>query len=301
MNRIAYIISADRDDLHLKRLINALDYNADFYVHVDIKSDILSFKKQLGDKVIFVPSHWISWGAFSQVEYQKELLGAVINSGIKYSRIVSLSGLDYPLEEKKELYNYFIQNSQKELISGYKLSHSNNKQQLSKITIYHFFRDLKWKNQWWKNKIIVLSRITMKILPIRKKNYTWINGKRVDVYMGSSWWGITLPCAHYVYNKLCTENRMMNYFKTSFTPDEMCIQTIVFNSPFAQNAILHEGEYPGLEKLTPLHYINYGKCIKILTEEDYITLKNSNKMFCRKVVSGTSDKLVQLINSSHMN
>ena len=135
----------------------------------------------------------------------------------------------------------------------------------------------------------------MKLFPIRKPIYTWINNQKVDIYMGSSWWAITFPCAQYVYNKLCTEDKMNKYFQTSFTPDEMCIQTIVFNSPFAKNAMLYEGEYPGLTHLTPLHYINYGKCIKILTEEDFPILQKSGKMFCRKIVSGISDKLVDRI------
>lgn len=65
--------------------------------------------------------------------------------------------------------------------------------------------------------------------------------------------------------------------------------------------MLYEGEYPGLTHLTPLHYINYGKCIKILTEEDFPILQKSGKMFCRKIVSGDSDKLVKIININSSN
>lgn len=301
MNRIAYIISADKDPHHLERLIKALDYMADFYIHVDAKSNIEPFKKILKDKVTFVPRHWISWGAYSQVKYQKELLNAVVNSGIKYSHVISLSGLDYPLWSKQNIYDFLQQNPIKEHIHGYNLSKSSIKIQRQKFTVYHFFRDLKWKKQWLKNKFIVASRILMKLLPIRKTDYTWINTQKADIYMGSSWWAITFPCAQYVYNKLCTEDKMNKYFQTSFTPDEMCIQTIVFNSPFAKNAMLYEGEYPGLTHLTPLHYINYGKCIKILTEEDFPILQKSGKMFCRKIVSGDSDKLVKIININSSN
>lgn len=95
--------------------------------------------------------------------------------------------------------------------------------------------------------------------------------------------------------KLCTEKELVRYFKTSFVPSELCIQTLVFNSPFAARALSVEGGYTGLSALTPLHYIIYGKSIKVLTLEDWSALQQSGKMFCRKVVSGASDSLVKTI------
>ena len=92
MSRIAYIISAYKDAPHLARLVAALDDRADFYVHIDLNADIHPFEEALGDKVTFVPRHRISWGGWEQVEYQKELLAAVLHSGIPYTRVVCLSG-----------------------------------------------------------------------------------------------------------------------------------------------------------------------------------------------------------------
>ena len=85
MSRIAYIISAYKDAPHLARLVAALDDRADFYVHIDLNADIHPFEEALGDKVTFVPRHRISWGGWKQVEYQKELLAAVLHSGIPYT------------------------------------------------------------------------------------------------------------------------------------------------------------------------------------------------------------------------
>ena len=295
MNRIAYIISAYKDAPHLLRLVNKLNNNADFYVHVDLRTNIEPFNNLLKDKVTFVPRHWVSWGGWEQVEYQKELLKAVIDSQKEYSHVVCLSGQDYPLWSNEQIYSLFKKNPAKEFIYGYNLTQTSNKKQKKKIIIYHFFRDLKWKNLWWKNKLIVMSRHIMKILPIRKKAKVAIGNKECDIYFGSDYWALTLPCARHVYNSLCTENKLQEYFQYSFIPSEMCIQTIVFNSPFAKNAMLYEGEYPGLAQLTPLHYINYGECIKILTKEDFPILQKSGKIFCRKIVSGISDELIKAI------
>lgn len=295
MSRIAYIISAYKDAPHLARLVAALDDRADFYVHIDLNADIHPFEEALGDKVTFVPRHRISWGGWEQVEYQKELLAAVLHSDIPYTRVVCLSGQDYPLWNNNAIHHYFEEHQDTEFIGGFNLTHCTVKQQLHKITHYHPFRDLPWKSIWWKNKLIVASRKLVQILPIRKAPFAPLEGKQADVYFGSDYWAITLPCARYVYEKLCTEEKLVKYFRTSFVPSELCIQTIVFNSPFASKGLLLEGEYPGLTRLTPLHYIDYGASIRVMTLEDLPVLRQSGKMFCRKIVSGTSDRLVEAI------
>ena len=53
--------------------------------------------------------------------------------------------------------------------------------------------------------------------------------------------------------------------------------------------------YPGLTRLTPLHFIDYGEGIRQLTMDDLPRLQQSGKMFCRKVVSGASDELARHI------
>lgn len=90
----------------------------------------------------------------------------------------------------------------------------------------------------------------------------------------------------------------MKYFRTSFVPSELCIQTIVFNSPFASKGLLLEGEYPGLTRLTPLHLTRLRLAsIRVMTLEDLPVLQQSGKMFCRKVVSGESDTLIEKLKS----
>ena len=187
MSRIAYIISAYKDAPHLARLVAALDDRADFYVHIDLNADIHPFEEALGDKVTFVPRHRISWGGWEQVEYQKELLAAVLHSGIPYTRVVCLSGQDYPLWNNNAIHHYFEEHQDTEFIGGFNLTHCTVKQQLHKITHYHPFRDLPWKSIWWKNKLIVASRKLAQILPIRKAPFAPLEGKQADVYFGSDY------------------------------------------------------------------------------------------------------------------
>lgn len=295
---LAYLISAYCDPDHLARLVSALDHEADFYVHIDANVNDAPFKRLLPPKIHFVPRHPISWGGWQQVAYQYELIKAALNSGKAYSHLVCLSAQDYPLWSNHRIHTFFAQNSDREFIGGYNLTHTNNPEQLRKITHYHPFRDLTMRNHWLKNKLVVASRCVLSVLGIRRQPQVLINGVRRDVFFGSDYWAITLDCARYVKQTLEQNPAMVRYFRTAFVPSELCIQTIVYNSPFGQRAQLYQGNFPGLVQLTPLHYLFYQGSVKALTLDDWQMLCESNKMFCRKVVSATSDALMREIDES---
>lgn len=292
---LAYLISAYRDPAHLARLIGALDDEADFYIHIDANTDDAPFRAALPQKVVFVRRHRVSWGGWEQVEYQREMLKAALESGRPYSHVVCLSGQDYPLWSNRRIREYFAANADREIICGYNITRGTDEGQRKKVACLHPFRDLPLRNRWLKNKIIVASRNVLKYSGVRRKAQVRLGGELKDVFFGSDYWALTLPCARYVLHALNNEPKMVNYFRRAFVPSELCVQTIVFNSPFAPNAILHKGTYPGLATLTPLHFIDYGACIKVLTLADLPRLIEKDKMFCRKVVTGQSDALAEEI------
>jgi hypothetical protein len=296
--KIAYLITAYKDKKNLRRLITSLNINADFFVHVDSKVDISPFVEELADfdNVKFLSKrYFINWGGFNQVLSQKELLKSAIESTIQYDRVACISGTDYPLWPNLRIANEFELNKNREYIMGMNITRSKTYSQAQKITLYHFFRDIKIKNTAIKKAFSGTTRILLRLLPFRKKPVTEIDSKPADIYVGSDYWCITFDCAKYVYKTMCTEKKLMKYFKSSFVPSEMVIQTIIFNSEFSKNAILAPGEYKGLSNLTPLHYIEYGDSIKIFEEADYDTLLMSDKMFFRKASSGISDKLLDKV------
>lgn len=295
---LAYLISAYRDPEHLARLVRALDFEGDFYVHIDARADAERFRRVLPRGVSFVKSRPVNWGGWNQVLYQYELLRAALRSGKEYSHLVCLSGQDYPLWGNRAIHAFFQEKKDCQVIGGYNLTHGDSKQQLRKIVRVHPFRDLPLRNVWVRNKLIVGSRHLLAWLGVRRSPRVRIGGKPCDVFFGSDYWALTPACARYVCEKLETERALVCYFRTAFVPSELCVQTIVYNSPFRHRACLREGSYPGLTALTPLHYISYGACVKQLDETDYPTLRASGKMFCRKVVSGHSDRLVAIIDAA---
>lgn len=116
-----------------------------------------------------------------------------------------------------------------------------------------------------------------------------------NVYFGSEWIGVTRPCAEYLDEKL-KDKDIRAYFKTVYAPDELCVPTVVMNSKFRRNAI--KVDNLSFQGVTPLHYLNYVGSIWIYDENDFDDIVGSGKMFVRKVISGKSEKLIDLIKNT---
>ncbi|MEO6682869.1 MAG: beta-1,6-N-acetylglucosaminyltransferase [Ginsengibacter sp.] len=303
MEKIAYIIQAYKDPMHLSRLVSALNFHSDFYIHIDKKVDLEPFRKALSSlqkEVYFVNKYIVTWGGYSQVLSDKEMLGAILNSGIKYKRIVCINGLDYPIYSNQRIHEVFEKNPTKEFITGQNISHEEP-EEIYRINKYYFID----------HPFLISNPIVIKIikkvtsvfkLNFKKRNVTSLNGITSDIYFGSGWYAITYDCAKYVYESLCKEKKFLRYISTTFVPDELCIHTIVFNSRFADNAIRMPKNFalslPGdsaFEKLSPLQYLEYRDQMKILVEADFENIIKSNKMFFRKSETGISDSLLDQI------
>lgn len=109
--KIAYLISAYKDPIQLNRLIKRLNGKGIyFYIHIDKNADINIFRKTLDGlvNVFFTNKRFkVSWGGWSQVLYQKELIKSALSSNLKFNRLFLISGQDYPIKSneyiKKEL------------------------------------------------------------------------------------------------------------------------------------------------------------------------------------------------------
>ena len=303
MDKIAYIIQTYKDPAHLRRLVSALNFHSDFYIHIDKKVDPEPFRKELSSlqrEVYFISKYIVTWGGYSQVLSDKEMLGTILHSGKKYKRIVCISGLDYPIFSNRKIHEMFDKNPEKEFITGQNISH-DEPEEIYRINKY-FFVD---------NPFLIDIPIAVKILKkisnafkldLKKKNFSYLNGKKCDIFFGSGWYAITYDCAKYVYESLCKEKKFLRYISTAFVPDELCIHTIVFNSKFGENAIRMPKNFalsiPGdiaFERVSPLQYLEYRGQMQTLTESHYDNILKSNKMFFRKAETGKSDSLMDRI------
>lgn len=294
--RIAYLISAHCDPVHLERMVRALNEQADFFIHIDAKADFSAFAHLAKiPEVHFLKErvHTL-WGDITQVYYQRALLRACLDSGIVFDRICTLSGLDYPLVGNRQLHDFFAAHPDREFIQGIDMS----VQRQAVTQNYRIFRPQFFCSCFsdrFNGRIRILLRKLIYGLGVRKKLTFKIGGRTCPLFKGSDWWGITPQLGRYLLQQLETYPEILRYFSTSFAPSELLWQSLVFNSPFAEKAMLFPDPYVSLASLTPLHYIYYEPVIKVLTEEDLPTLMASGKLFCRKTCTGISDTLMDLL------
>ena len=93
---IAYLISAHTDPAQLRRLVLALHADAEYFVHIDAKSDLSQFAA-----VLSLPNvHYIEdrvdvrWGTLREVQYQMSLIRVAVTFPRHFDRIFFLSGMD---------------------------------------------------------------------------------------------------------------------------------------------------------------------------------------------------------------
>lgn len=299
MIKIAYLLSVHDDSCHLFKLIEALQPDADFFVHVDAKVDSSRFAAcRKWKNVHFIEERYdICWGEISQVHYQAALLRAALHSGKTFDRLVTLSGLDYPVWSNARIQKFLADSPNTEYICG--IDMTQQRQEIQRLyRMYRPFPGLKWLGTHLRVFIRTRSRKLLYLFGIRKPLTINIQGCfSYRLYKGSSWWCITPPLARYLLDTFEAHPEIESYFKTSFGPDETLWQTLVFNSPYAHKACLVKGDYTSLADLTPLHYIYYSPVIKVLTNEDLPAILESGRMFCRKTCTGASDSLMEKIDT----
>lgn len=300
--KIAYCISAYKDAEHLDRMIKALETDETcFFIHVDKKvKDIAPFQEvtlRHANCRLTQQRFFVQWGSWSQVKYQELFLRESVEAGA--DRIVILTGQDYPLWSNRRLHDYFSQNRDKVLMIGMNLS--NVPQPIPPMRkllgVRHYGRDWPIRNNLVYRIITAGLRMLMFILPFRRKPYLIIDGVKWNIWQASGYFSVNREHAQYILGRL-KDKRIRDYFRFCFVPEEITIPTIVFNSPFAQHAMFYgDKPYGGLALLAYMHEFVYSGSIKVFTECDYDPLMASDRMFCRKVVTGKSDRLVELIDN----
>lgn len=293
--KIAYLISAHTDAPQLKRLIDALHKDAEYFIHIDKKSDIRQFTSLIqGNNIHFIDDRFdVRWGTIIEVHYQMSLIRHAIESGIAFDRIFFLSGMDYPLWSNDRITAYLKSLGNKEILMGVSMTHPDTPQKQHELyTTARPFFNIGMLSNKSNERLGIICRKMKKALGL-KKNLILPNGW--ILYKGSAWWCITMELAKKLVSTFDGNHEVYNYFVDSFGSAETFIQTIAFNTEFKDRCIEYDGPYPGLDTLTPMHFIDYEPVIKVMDETDYDRLMASDKMFTRKLLSGKSDKLVKLI------
>ena len=228
---IAYLIFAHNNPAHLQRLIAALaTEHAQFFIHIDKKSDLGAFSAVQGPQVHFTRERAaVYWGDFSQVEAVLILMRAALAQAPQARRLVLLSGVDYPLRSAAYIERFFDAHAETEFISLSAMPSESEKKFLTRLTTYAV-----------RNSLPRVARGVVKLLMKtgivpRTRDYRPVLGDMVP-YAGATWWALTREAAQAVVDFTERETRFVDFFKNTLCPDEGMIHTIVGASPYFAKA-----------------------------------------------------------------
>ncbi len=225
--KIAYLIIAYNNARHFPRLIRALQTpRCGFFVHIDKKYDITPYTAERADNLFFsrrrVP---VYWGDFSTVEAILIVLREAVESPGDFERFVLLSGSDYPVRSAAAIERFFESHPDTEYMNLVPMPSKTLGKPLTRLSYY---RPGPLTPPW----LLFTAKALIKLHLWPHRNYRKVLGD-MKPYGGSMFWALTRPAARYLLDFTDRRPDFLRFYKNTYCPDEMMLQTILANSPFA--------------------------------------------------------------------
>jgi hypothetical protein len=298
--KIAYLIIAHDQPRQFKRMIKALDSEyVSFFVHIDSKRNISEFNfPNFKDNVIFIKNRIsVIQGGFSLTQAMINLMkkASILN---EFDYFIFLSGRDYPIKDNNYICNFLKNNYPMNFINFYPLV--GNADYINNIKKYYFI-DLIHRSPRILQKTLEAIQLNLhKFLPDR----SFINN--MIPYRGSQWFCLNRQIIDYIVKYIDSQNanRYIGFFKYVWGSDEIFFQTLVLNSPYAQQCRYYDQDIKNSKKFMRdenkayLHYIDWRwnrEDPAVFDIGDFQTLKACDALFARKFCENKSKKLLYYI------
>ena len=288
MKPIGHLILAHRDPSQLARLISALDSKADFFVHIDQKSDISEFRDCLSSPNVYpTPTTMpVFWAGFSIVEATLLLIRTALARG-RYERLTLLNGLDYPIKSTAEINSTLLDNPSREYIRFFDVFEASDPQYHQSAAGYHFHDN----PRILVNRFFNFRQQAEKLLqPVRRPPL-----KGIRHCFGHMQWALSGDCAQKLLEMVDADPRFARFYRFSFAPDEHFFHTLVANSAYCASAGgVEPFQSSGTAKMANLHHI-HPSLDKTYTIDDFDELSQSTKLFTKKLTTKDSLSLIERI------
>lgn len=235
MNRHAYLIIAHNEPRLLRALLQTLDVEwNDIYLHVDFYSPSLfdeakTIRLQKARLNVLPNPMGVFWGHTSLLEVELLLLREALKHG-PYQYYHMLSGQDFPIKSAEYIRRFFDQHQGREFV-GFWNDASHCRDAFRKVRYYYFFN--RWKKRS-SSKLLHAVTSPLRNLTLNIQKVLGVNrqrGRDVEIKKGFNWFSITEDCCRYVLEH---EEDIHRLFHHTLCPDEIFLQTIVWNSPFRE-------------------------------------------------------------------
>lgn len=300
--RNAFLIIAHTNFDQVIQMMQSLDsMNSDFFIHIN--KTVMDFSQEKfctnihQSKVVFVNRHEIFWGGAGILIASLELIKTALNTG-HYDYFHLLTGADLPIKRKSSL-DFFLEqnlfmNKNGQLKTNYISANPNilpktrARVEQFNIGVEHWQDVCVFKREFWKklNRVLYYGQTVLKIDRLKKCN--------MQLAYGSPWWSISDEFASFV-----TENE--DFLKTQFAKkwmfgaDEFAIQTLFYNSQYADTAYLPERGYSANLREIDFERGNGLGSPYIWRSYDFEQLMRTNNFFGRKFNQQVDQEIVKRV------
>ena len=284
--KIAYLILAHINPGQLKRMIQRLHTaNTWVYIHLDSKTpytaDFSAMAQELPNAFFISRRVNISWGAYSIIKAVLYGLQEIINSGIRFDYIHLMSGFDYPIKDIDHIFKFFTSNAGREFIHYRQLPIGEFYEgRMDRVWYYYDYDNI---HSAFGSPGSCAYEAEMRRRGIKR---SFIRGMKP--YHGSTWWCLTGNCVKYILDAVNRNCEIENFFRYTKFPDEQFFQTLVMNSPFAQNALSENLWYLDWSEVNASHP-------KTLDMGDFPALTHTPALYARKLDDRNGSQLFDRI------
>ena len=284
MTRHAFLIIAHAEPRILSVLLRQLDHPGfDVYLHIDAKATQMQktfadYRPQRGGGFCMLQQHVdVRWGDIGQVEVEMLLLNTAALHG-PYAYYHILSGVDLMLKTPDELRRAFAASPHAEYV-GFWHSPAHQRDLKRKTgRVYFFTKHMKDKGTPVHALASFLRNVALAVQKLTRYSRPVPDG--MEFRKGSNWASITEEACRYV---LLHEPRLHHRLRRSLCPDEIFLQTLLWNSHFRDRIFQPEAEDTGYSTLRRIDWRRGSPYT--WTETDVDELLGCKEVFARKFSS----------------
>jgi hypothetical protein len=276
--KLVVLITAHKNIGQLLRLIRAISHpQVIIYVHLDKKSAIDSSMVPVHVRIVKKRVE-VTWRLFSQVQAIINSMIEIVHNEAKFDYLTLISGQDYPIVPMEAVLGLLAEQAGSEFIHHVPLDQTGWNKARIRFERFYF--------QSYSNPLIRLggSLITFVSDALRLKRRFH---KGLRPWGGSAWWTLTRPCVQHIINLLEADQALVNFMMKTIHPDEIIFQTIIMNSPFADNAVSENFRY--------MEWVSGNPNPNILTRGDFSKIVAGPNHFARKFDPGIDEEILDML------
>ncbi len=291
-NKHAYLIIAFNHWDLLEKLLHLLDDKRnDIYIHInkaikDFDFDYFSNVCKKSD-LFFLNRLDTSWGTNGLALVTMSFYEKAGSKGYSYYHV--LSGMCLPLKNQNDIHEFFTKNAGKEFIH-YTLPAPIPQRIYERYSLYHFFAKYIRSDNRFIQILLggILEPLSLKIQKLagvdRQKKL------RDQLCYGSNWYSITHNLVCYINTHKDEAEKLLHY---TFAPDECWLQTMVYNSSFAESLFDKSMQDSYMASLRAIDWARGNPYV--WRKEDYSYLMNSDFLFARKFNPDIDSQIIEMI------